>query len=157
MNIVITSYLKVTVLASSVETYVKSQEHRQEQDRQQELGQVTSRLEEVRAEVGAALGRLGRIDEDNLVLLEKLNSLDSRLVGLDTKDGQLDARLGQLAGDLGGRITGMDSESAVQREKVQQLEDAYTLQVGVRARQPLTPGFRLRKPATLSCWAARCP
>ena len=93
--------------------------------------QVTAQLEEVRVEVSAALGRLGRIDEDNLTLLEKLNALDSRLVGLDSRDGQLEGRLGQAASELEARIAVLDAEGGRAREKLQQLEDAYTIQVTV--------------------------
>lgn len=92
---------------------------------------MTAQLEEVRGEVSAALGRLGRIDEDNLTLLEKLNALDSRLVGLDSRDGQLEGRLGQAASELEARIAVLDAEGGRAREKLQQLEDAYTIQVTV--------------------------
>ena len=41
------------------------------------------------SKVTGALGRLGRVDEDNQTLLEKLNNLGSRLAALDSKDGEI--------------------------------------------------------------------
>ena len=35
-----------------------------------------------------ALGRLGRVGEDNQTLLEKINNLGGRLAALDSKDGE---------------------------------------------------------------------
>ena len=82
---------QVTVLASSVETYVKSQEQSREQDTARNMATYSNQLEEVRSEVAGALGRLSRVDEDNQTLLEKINNLSSRLVALDSKDGELDS------------------------------------------------------------------
>ena len=82
---------QVTVLASSVETYVKSQEQSREQDTARHMATYSNQLEEVRSEVAGALGRLSRVDEDNQTLLEKINNLSSRLVALDFKDGELDS------------------------------------------------------------------
>ena len=55
------------------------------------MATYSNQLEEVRSEVAGALGRLGRVDEDNQTLLEKINNLSSRLVALDSKDGELDS------------------------------------------------------------------
>ena len=82
---------EVIVIASSVETYVKSQEQSREQDTARHMATYSNQLEEVRSEVAGALGRLGRGDEDNQTLLEKINNLSSRLVALDSKDGELDS------------------------------------------------------------------
>ena len=79
------------MLASSVETYVKSQEQSREQDTAHHMATYSNQLEELRVEVTGALGRLGRVDEDNQTLLEKINNLSSRLVALDSKDGELDS------------------------------------------------------------------
>ena len=82
---------EVIVIASSVETYVKSQEQSREQDTARHMDTYSNQLEELRSEVAGALGRLGRVDEDNQTLLEKINNLSSRLVALDSKDGELDS------------------------------------------------------------------
>ena len=84
----------MTVLASSVETYVKSQEQSREQDTARHMATYSNQLEEVRSEVAGALGRLGRVDEDNQTLLEKLNNLSGRLAALDSKDGEIEAQYG---------------------------------------------------------------
>ena len=44
------------------------------------------------SKVTGALGRLGRVDEDNQTLLEKLNNLSGRLAALDSKDGEFEAQ-----------------------------------------------------------------
>ena len=82
------------MLASSVETYVKSQEQSREQDTARHMSTYSNQLEELRAEVTGALGRLGRVDEDNQTLLEKLNNLSGRLAALDSKDGKIEAQYG---------------------------------------------------------------
>ena len=65
---------EVIVIASSVETYVKSQEQSREQDTARHMDTYSNQLEELRSEVAGALGRLGRVDEDNQTLLEKINN-----------------------------------------------------------------------------------
>ena len=45
-------------------------------------------LDELKTEVTGALGRLGRVDEDNQTLLEKINNIGGRLAALDSKDGE---------------------------------------------------------------------
>ena len=117
------------MLASSVETYVKSQEQSREQDTARHMATYSNQLEELRVEVTGAMGRLGRVDEDNQTLLEKINNLSSRLVALDSKDGELEVRIGQATAEFMGRLSVLDNEGGSVREKVQQLEDAHTLQV----------------------------
>ena len=48
----------------------------------------STQLDELRTEVTGALGRLGRVDEDNKTLLEKINNIGGRLAALDSKDGE---------------------------------------------------------------------
>ena len=48
----------------------------------------STELDELRTEVTGALGRLGRVDEDNKTLLEKINNLGGQLAALDSKDGE---------------------------------------------------------------------
>ena len=48
----------------------------------------STQLDELKTEVTGALGRLGRVDEDNKTLLEKINNLGGRLAALDSKDGE---------------------------------------------------------------------
>ena len=43
----------------------------------------STQLDELKTEVTGALGRLGRVDEDNQTLLEKINNLGGRLAALD--------------------------------------------------------------------------
>ena len=44
--------------------------------------------------------------------------------------GELEVRLGQATAELSARLSVLDNEGGAVREKVQQLEDAHTLQVG---------------------------
>ena len=51
------------------------------------------------------------------------------MVALDSKDGELEVRIGQATAEFMGRLSVLDNEGGSVREKVQQLEDAHTLQV----------------------------
>ena len=51
------------------------------------------------------------------------------MVALDSKDGELVVRIGQATAEFMGRLSVLDTEGGSVREKVQQLEDAHTLQV----------------------------
>ena len=115
---------QVTVLASSVETYVKSQEQSREQDTARHMATYSNQLEELRAEVTGALGRLGRVDEDNQTLLEKLNNLSGRLAALDSKDGEFGAHfcLSTISTDIVNRMTIIVNQVSWRQELVRQLQ-----------------------------------
>ena len=58
----------------TVERMKENQEQSREQDTARHMDTYSNQLEELRSEVAGALGRLGRVDEDNQTLLEKINN-----------------------------------------------------------------------------------
>merc|ERR1711892_944682 len=84
---------ELTVMMSSIESYVKTQEQKLEQEKTNNFNQFNGQLQELRFAHDNISTKMVDVDADNNTLLEKLNilekNLDSRFQELDFADKQL--------------------------------------------------------------------
>merc|ERR1711892_1162857 len=84
---------ELTVMTSSIESYVKTQEQKLEQEKANDFNQFNGQLQELRLSHDNIMTKIGDADADNNTLLEKLDvlekNLDSRFQELDSADKQL--------------------------------------------------------------------
>merc|ERR1711892_841509 len=124
---------KLTVMTSSIESYVKTQDQKLEQDMANNFNQFNGQLQELRLANDNISTKMVDVDADNKTLLEKVNemekNLDSHFQELDAADKQLLQKLEDHSLVQDSKMNKMDSENKDQVKKIVQIEDAYQLQV----------------------------
>merc|ERR1711892_749785 len=120
---------ELTVMTSSIESYVKTQEQKLEQEKANDFNQFNGQLQELRLSNGNISTKMVDLDADNKTLLEKVNEMEKNFQDLDAADKQLLQKLEDHSLVQDSKMNKMDSENKDQVKKIVQIEDAYQLQV----------------------------
>merc|ERR1712168_1096295 len=124
---------EVTVLAGNIDTNVKAQEQRMEQQKANDFNQFNNQLEQLKRQQEGSSNKMSNIDADHHTLMEKLmgleRNLDTRLKHLDDIDSNMSSRFGIFQEESIHRIKSVEDENKYNREKLILLEDAHQNQL----------------------------
>merc|ERR1712066_772437 len=124
---------EVTVLASNIDTNVKAQEQKMEQQKANDFNQFNNQLEQLKRQQEGSNSKISNIDADHHTLMEKLmgleRNLDNRLKHLDEIDNNISSRLGVFQDESTQRIKLVENDNKYNKEKLILLEDAHQLQL----------------------------
>merc|ERR1711915_316253 len=124
---------EVTMLVSNVESEVQKQEQRYMKQKEEDFNVLNNQIQEIKKEQGGHVSKFNNINDDNQMLLEKLNlverNIDTSLKNLKNSDSKIFDIIQNSEKNNGDKFTSIDKDIHNNSDKLKQLQDAYQTQM----------------------------